>query len=495
LIIGRPSALDRIDQKSDSGPVVEDLKIAATASTSLSASSASSFPTSAAVRSGERRELSWRTTSRTTSQALQRRSARDSGDSTSNALGSYARILSFTPVVAAHLRLTIVVAFGILAPTSTPLVGALETQWSYDPKFQPQNPWAQRAMLAMCSDMPDSLRVTSSDCWIVNFRDYLSRSGDRFPSRDFDAKLINYHSYSAIDTQEHIWFVDRQMKACHLAFKSDVDKNSGASPMLDFKAYWDAFVDQRNAAASVTASRAFHTSSSWVQAEAEAAIVDSMEVTIILSAACSALGVFLFTGDICLMFLVIALVLGIMSGLAAFMVVLMGWTVGPIEVIALVVFVGYAVTYSLHIAHDYSRVGEDHLDLLAGQEHLAAKLGKSVEDCALLEGGRAMRVARARVALLRLGHATLSSATSTIGSGFFLLFCTLNVFVKLGAVLMAVTTISIAVALLALPAVLMLLGPPTRAKQRLFLTSLWRKFVRRSRSDSGDRGVHLLSGS
>merc|ERR1719446_549000 len=34
----------------------------------------------------------------------------------------------------------------------------------------------------------------------------------------------------------------------------------------------------------------------------------------------------------------------------------MKWKIGPIEVISLVVFVGYSVTYSLHIAHNYVEV-------------------------------------------------------------------------------------------------------------------------------------------
>ena len=41
-----------------------------------------------------------------------------------------------------------------------------------------------------------------------------------------------------------------------------------------------------------------------------------------------------------------------------------------------------------------------------------------------------LRQARARVAVLHVGGATLSSALSTAGSSAFLLFCTLTIFVK-----------------------------------------------------------------
>merc|ERR1719240_702087 len=63
---------------------------------------------------------------------------------------------------------------------------------------------------------------------------------------------------------------------------------------------------------------------------------------------------------------------------------------------------------------------------------------------------RELRRARTRMAVLHVGGATLSSAMSTMGSSMFLLFCTLNIFVKLGAVVIAVTLLSIVFALVPL---------------------------------------------
>lgn len=73
-----------------------------------------------------------------------------------------------------------------------------------------------------------------------------------------------------------------------------------------------------------------------------------------------------------------------------------------------------------------------------------------------------IRIARVRLALLHVGGANLSSAMSTVGSAVFLLFTTLTIFVKLGSVVMAVTVLSITFTLVALPAVLMIMGPPSR---------------------------------
>ena len=49
--------------------------------------------------------------------------------------------------------------------------------------------------------------------------------------------------------------------------------------------------------------------------------------------------------------MVVLNVVGVTICLAWFMICLMGWAVGVLEVLGLIVFVGYSITYSLHIAH------------------------------------------------------------------------------------------------------------------------------------------------
>merc|ERR1719181_2409985 len=66
-----------------------------------------------------------------------------------------------------------------------------------------------------------------------------------------------------------------------------------------------------------------------------------------------------FTGDPLLALIVLSLVIINISGLAFFMITLMDWSIGPIEVICLVVFVGYSVTFGLHVSHNYAKSGPD----------------------------------------------------------------------------------------------------------------------------------------
>jgi len=472
-----------------------------------------------------------------------------------------------TATVPANKRIDITVVWGLLPPLSTPLVGELEAPWKFDSSFQPQNPWSQRAMASMCdhSSLPIGLRVVESKCWLDRFKQDLLNRGDRFPTRNFDEELERWFP-STIEAAANIWIVDGVMAANKLTFYVDVNDEKNSDALIEYKELWDAYVSDLNAKAGVTANHAFHTAEAWVRAEAEVAIVGSTVETIIIASACAWLGVLIFTGDPVLALIVLGLVLGIISGLAFFMVCVMRWKIGPVEVISLVVFVGYSVTYSLHIAHNYAEVKEESLELMilegearkreeerrlrkgrpgtamsegslnvAEQDAPAAleatphtptaaitaatdnspmprgtspggdsflrhdathdsqhqpfaqtgtsftstgaqrrfsltlrslrQLSVSEEDNALIGVPRfqltkaELRRARTRVAVLHVGGATLSSSLSTFGCSCFLLFCTLTIFDKLGAVVIAVTTLSIVFAVVALPAALMLVGP------------------------------------
>lgn len=181
------------------------------------------------------------------------------------------------------------------------------------------------------------------------------------------------------------------------------------------------------------------------------------------------------------------------------MVLVMGWKVGSIEVISLVIFVGYSVTYSLHVAHAYAEAEVLGLqvqdeDVEASDKELqdfisrwnlgreAHQLLMSLEPTFRLnfmrenykppdgsrdtstifirERLRYCRRERAKMAIVHMGTAVLSSALSTFGSSIFLLFCTMIIFVKLGLVVIAVCLLSVVCAFVALPAFLMMSGPP-----------------------------------
>jgi len=130
--------------------------------------------------------------------------------------------------------------------------------------------------------------------------------------------------------------------------------------------------------------------------------------------------------------------LGVTTCLAWFMCAAMGWALGAIEVLGLIVFVGYSLTYSLHIAHKY-------------HEHMLATCGN---------GGLKDRRKEAVLSSLRcMTSAVCGSALTTLGSACFLFFCTIQIFTRLVMVLFAVTFFAALFATIVLPTVLLCIGP------------------------------------
>jgi predicted RND superfamily exporter protein len=384
------------------------------------------------------------------------------------------------PIVADNKRFDVTIVYGIRAARSTPLVGKWDEYWRFDPTFDASNPWAQRAMYSMCWNAVEHQDLYVMDptryeneayCWVFKFKNWLDEANEPFPSREFVSKFTRWYTsdVNAYDyVQRDVWIEEGKMKACKFSLHVDENKNMPKAKALEYKNKWDEFVHKQNEEAHLTANAAYNTAQVWVSAEAEDAIVSSTMETIIIEIGCSWLGLLVFTGDPVLACLVVSLVIVNISGLAFFMTAIMHWPIGPIEVICLVIFVGFSVTYSLHIAHNFSRIGDQDpkfLEALEKGRRRQAKRRAGRQDAVAedLEENPPTaferRVARARVARLRMGGAVLSSTVSTIGGSVFLLFCTLSIFLKLGAVIMAVTVLSVFYTMVSLPAVLILLGP------------------------------------
>jgi len=207
---------------------------------------------------------------------------------------------------------------------------------------------------------------------------------------------------------------------------------------LKQQALWDERIEILNEEGPIDAGKAWHTSKLWVQAEAEQAIVSSTMLTLAVSTGSGFLGALVFTKNIMLSAMVVYSVLGVTICLAWFMCVAMGWALGAIEVLGLIVFVGYSLTYSLHMAHKY-------------HEYMRDTRGSGMF--------KVRRVQAVLHALSCMASAVCGSALTTLGSAFFLFFCTIQLFTRLVTVLFAVTFFAALFATIVLPALLLCMGP------------------------------------
>jgi len=231
-----------------------------------------------------------------------------------------------------------------------------------------------------------------------------------------------------------------------------VSQHSPASVALDIKQAWDVHLKNFNKDSQASLRGAWHVSRLWVRADAERIIVGSTVVTLLVSLGCVIFGVAVFTCSLHLAALVMLVVFCIIMCLCCFMVVIMRWKIGAIEVLSVIVFVGFAVDYSLHIAHKYHTCkiksvdpidddgtsGSTVMDSRALVTRLSSQRSSSAARCSvscedqttlvppthltedqyqlLATNHPAERQERARDSLECLGGAIAGSAMTTIGS-------------------------------------------------------------------------------
>jgi len=363
-----------------------------------------------------------------------------------------------TPKLAKSERTKVRIVFGMQVPTSVELLGEADPSdtWEFLPHFDLREPWSQRNILAFCTDAPTTLRISRQWCWMEQFREYMLRRTGSFPCRpnEFQEMALKFIASGTSSTKgtRYLWVLGGEVKALYVSMEMDVSKDSDAGTALQYKAHWDRYVDEWNAQASQTAEGAFHVSELWVEAERAGELMVSVLQTLIILFTLAFAAMFVFTGSVALSVYVVISAIGVVCGLCFFIVIVRGWKVGLIEVIAMIYFIGYALDYSLHIAYKYR--SPDALDEGTARASTVAGVGLLTKE----QRGQ-IRYDRTVFAIRSIGGAVVGSALTTAGASFFLVFCNLTLFNKLGWMCLAVTVFSVFIALGPLPAGLFIFGP------------------------------------
>jgi predicted RND superfamily exporter protein len=385
-------------------------------------------------------------------------------------------------VIPKNKRSTIDVVFGIAVGANAPLLGVLPETWQFSEAHKPYHPASQRSMFEFCANVPRVMRVTLNACWILTFANYMAFTGVRFPladREDFDrfVKLFSARQRTGVKlSKNYMWLRRGVMKASFVSFLVDIDRNGDAGYALEYQRLWDRYVLEYNRVAPPFVRGCFHTAQLWVRSEATQELIGGTMTTLLIIVIFSFVSMFVFTKDLRLAVFVVCSTLWVVIGLLFFIVVVMQLSIGAIEVIALIAFIGYALDYSFHIAHEYSlpvailptkpkdeEAGGDKSGDQPRPSSPVSGLDDENDQTASLTKDELtpfqQRKRRVTYSTVAIGGAALGSALTTGGSAFFLLFCQLTLFPRLGAVVIAVTFISIVASFCPLPAMLLVRGP------------------------------------
>jgi hypothetical protein len=240
----------------------------------------------------------------------------------------------------------IIIVFGITLPKDTDFID-LKPEWKLDSSFQPTSPWAQRAMLKMCDNVPPHLGVVQSECWIQDFKKWMTAKGKKFPTQrfgDFQGELRDFKREQTHVRITAMW-TDSQnnMVATAFTFKVPARSNAKAKEILDEKVTWDAYVSGENEASSTSGSNAWATALSWAEAEAEDHAMSNAWLLLLLTLGIVIVSGLLYTWDFAFTGISVGVAIVAMLWLGFFMFCIFVWAIGPWEVILWVVFLMYSV--------------------------------------------------------------------------------------------------------------------------------------------------------
>jgi len=344
-------------------------------------------------------------------------------------------------------------------------------QWSYLTSFELRQPWSQRNIRDYCEmlEQTPQLMVILQRCWMSYFKQYVvNELGEKFPLQPFrfDEVVTEFVEKKSFFTgggvtggDRDIWYVDGVVRAIVVPAQLNFDrKKEPNSAVMDMKKKWDDHIKQYNDAAQPYAKGAWHFSDTFAEAEASEELIFTASLTVGILLVLAFIGMIVFTCSIVLSIYVVVATTSIMVGLAFFVVVAMQWEIGLLEVIATLYFIGYAVTYSLHIVHKYAYFDKAPPDFVQELPQ-PSSIGHGARTAMASHRQESVRWQRTCFAMMSIANAALGSAVTTAGSSFFLVLCSLTVFTKLGIMCLTVTLLSILVALFPLPAALLTFGP------------------------------------
>eukprot|EP00929_Paragymnodinium_shiwhaense_P120132 TRINITY_DN92016_c0_g1_i1.p1 TRINITY_DN92016_c0_g1~~TRINITY_DN92016_c0_g1_i1.p1 ORF type:complete len:1327 (+),score=262.28 TRINITY_DN92016_c0_g1_i1:133-4113(+) len=272
----------------------------------------------------------------------------------------------------------VVVVYGLQPPAIKWSLVEKKNAWSFDDRFNAASPWAQRAMLWMCEGedgeggLPASLKIIESNCWIMDFRDWLVGRGEKWPVGpflDFNEQLSRFATTHEAAASQMWLNEESQLRATSLHFKVSLSRHSWE--VLADQQEWLAYVAMRNEKAFTTAHSAWPTSQAWVDAEAyQEAISGAWHVALLAFGAIVISGL-LYTLDMMVVGCVLAVSLVVCIGLGFAMFCIFMWAVGPWEIIILVVFLSYSVEPAFRLGRDFVFVPFTDEDRKKGDEDIA----------------------------------------------------------------------------------------------------------------------------
>jgi len=303
----------------------------------------------------------------------------------------------------------------------------------YDDDFDMSAPASQQRILDICADLETNSLVKDQKvtCWVKDFLDD-QNGGTPVAQADFYTKLEAYLATTDGNNQYsdgQIGYIDGKllfMRVMALANALPFQGYEVSEPIYDD---WEALKDTYNEGSPQGINNCFQTGEiHWAFIITQKTFVTGAIQGTFISLLFAFIVLILSTLNIMVATYAITSITCIVISVVALMEIV-GWTLGVIESIAIVILIGFSVDYAVHLANHYvESVYED-------------------------------RFRRMEEALSSMGISIFSGAITTIGSGVFLFFATVVFFQKFALLIVGTIGFSLFFSLVFFAALSHLVGP------------------------------------
>lgn len=283
------------------------------------------------------------------------------------------------------------------------------------------------------------VRSTSVRCVIVDFYEWWSQASgvpidDLLLSFESPNMLKSYISIT-FEHQKDVGFNSETQTVKYVRFstRTYTDQDAGLSYLLNEYNFWQEWMSGVD--------NGFHTSSSWLRMKTESAFISGTGNAIIITMVVIMVSIFVFTSFSVILTALSTLAIGSVLVVLLGCFSIWGWGFGALEALAVPLIAGLSCDYVLHFVHAYN----------------------------IADPSDSTRVKKVNSALHHVGLTLLAASGTTIVCLWVLWFCDIVLFVRFGIIAVTALTTGIILALVVLPAILMIIGP-----QKKFNVSLSR---------------------
>jgi hypothetical protein len=313
----------------------------------------------------------------------------------------------------------------------------------YGEDFNMASPETQQAIYDFCVGLFTEPRFAmkirprgfdGSRCPMLNFKEEMESRGIGFPVNSSYFYQAWTQSYSMYEFLKDFGAKEGQIKwvrAEIITYQAKASSGVALKPEYEF---WESVVEEyrkKNSLVKV-AQPLIQSAPAWPRTILETAFIDGIGVSISTTVFIAWIAILLFTSNLYLsLFSSAVLMMTVISLVGGFVV--MGWSLGALEVVSLSISIGLGVDYALHLGHVYAHAYYPD------------------------------RIMRTRQAITEIGGSVIAGATTTLCSMLVLLGADVQIFVRMGGIIALTIVISLIYTLGLLMSILLLVGPEKNA--------------------------------